>query len=144
MRENLKVLVVHRHVSVANEIKKQFDRAGWLVHLAHSGLDGLLTARKESFGLILSVIDLPVITGIEMMRAIRNFSCNVNTPAIFIEQPEEKHFDNILEKLKVKVLFSEPLNLTPVIKMFDGVRVLDGSLHIEPVDDSNQLNKDVR
>ncbi|HEY5691872.1 MAG TPA: hypothetical protein VIS49_10475 [Cyclobacteriaceae bacterium] len=51
--------------------------------MAHSGLDGLLTARKENSGLILNVVDLPVITGIEMMRAIRNFSYNIHTPVRF-------------------------------------------------------------
>jgi CheY-like chemotaxis protein len=138
MHKNLKVLVVHRHVSVANEIKEQFDRAGWLVHLAHSGLDGLLTARKESFGLILSVIDLPVITGIEMMRAIRNFSCNVNTPAVFIDQSTEEDLNRILEKLRVKLHFSEPLDLSQITKMFDKERVSDNSLRVEPLDDPSQ------
>lgn len=140
MRENLKVLVVHRHVSVANDIKKQFDRAGWLVHLAHSGLDGLLAARTESFGLILSVIDLPVITGIEMLRSIRNFSCNVNTPAIFIDQSTEADLNKILEKLRVKVHFSEPLDLSQITKMFDVDRAPMSPFRIVPIDDaSNSL-----
>lgn len=137
MRERLKVLVVHRHVSVANDIKKQFDRAGWLVHLAHSGLDGLLTARKESFGLILSVIDLPVITGIEMMRAIRNFSCNVNTPALFIDRSTEEDLKKILEKLSVKLHFSEPLDLSQITKMFDVESVSNNSLRVERIDDAS-------
>lgn len=135
MRENLKVLVVHRHVSVANDIKKQFDRAGWLVHLAHSGLDGLLAARKERFGLILSVIDLPVITGIEMMRAIRNFSFNVNTPALFIDQSTHEELNKILEKLNVTLHFSEPLDLSQVTKMFDVERASYNSLRVESIDD---------
>lgn len=135
MLENLKVLVVHRHVSVANDIKRQFDRAGWLVHLAHSGLDGLLTARKESFGLILSVIDLPVITGIEMMRAIRNFSCNVNTPALFIDRSTEEDLKKILEKLSVKLHFSEPLDLSQITKMFDVESVSNNPLGVDRIDD---------
>ena len=135
MLENLKGLVVHRHVSVANDIKRQFDRAGWLVHLAHSGLDGLLTARKESFGLILSVIDLPVITGIEMMRAIRNFSCNVNTPALFIDRSTEEDLKKILEKLSVKLHFSEPLDLSQITKMFDVESVSNNPLGVDRIDD---------
>ena len=114
MHENLKVLVVHRQDSVAYDIKKQFERAGWLVHLAHNGLDGLLAARKENFGLILTVIDLPVITGIEMMRAIRNFSFNVNSPAYFLDNPLGKKIDLILEKLRVKVHFTESMDLSAI------------------------------
>lgn len=134
MRENLKVLVVHRHASVTDDIKKQFDRAGWLVHLAHSGLDGLLAARKESFGLILSVVDLPVITGIEMMRAIRNFSFNVNTPALFIDQSTEQELSKILEKLRVKVHFSEPLDLSQITKMFDVASAPNSSFRVESIE----------
>ena len=136
MSENLKVLVVHRHASVTDDIKKQFDRAGWLVHLAHSGLDGLLAARKESFGLILSAIDLPVITGIEMMRAIRNFSFNVNTPAVFIDKAPDGHYNGIFKKLRVKVHFAETLDWSQLSKMYDSPQSRKSFLRLEPVDDS--------
>jgi len=132
----LKVLVVHQQVSVANEIKKQFDRAGWLVHLAHSGLDGLLTARNESFGLILSVIDLPVITGIEMMRAIRNFSPNLQTPAIFIDCSANAALNKILDKLNVTIHYSEPLDLSQITKMYDATGMMSGTFRLEPLGDS--------
>lgn len=136
MSENLKVLVVHRHVSVTDDIKKQFDRAGWLVHLAHSGLDGLLAARKESFGLILSAIDLPVITGIEMMRAIRNFSFNVNTPAVFVDKPPDQQYSAIFKKLRVKTHFEDPIDWFQLSKMYDSPQSRKSFLSLEPMDDS--------
>lgn len=119
MSEYLRVLVVHRQDPVAEEIKKQFDRAGWTVHLAHSGLDGLLAARKESFSLILSAVDLPVITGIEMVRAIRNFSFNVNTPAVFLDEKAEKGYEDIYRKLKAKIFTVGQSGQTDFTSVFD-------------------------
>ena len=141
MSNNKKVLVVHRQASVTNDTKKQFERVGWWVHLAHSGLDGLLTARKESFGLILSAIDLPVITGIEMVRAIRNFSVNVNTQILFCEQPVEKGYDAILKKLKVSYQSITSMDLHQFVKIFDLVKIEGNNTRLEsyssPVDNND-------
>jgi len=99
MSDRLKVLVVHRQKLTADEIRNQFDAAGWLVHLAHSGLDGLLAARKEEYTLIVTAVDLPVITGIEMVRTIRNFSMNVQTSIVFMDLHKKDNYDSLLEKL---------------------------------------------
>ncbi len=136
MSEYLRVLVVHRQASVADDIKRQFDSAGWLVHTAHSGLDGLLAARKESFNLILSAIDLPVITGIEMIRGIRNFSFNVNTPAVFIDNGSERGYAGILDKLKARIHKADLGDLSSLTSMFAAPRSADNLLSIKPLDDN--------
>lgn len=132
MSEYLRVLVVHRQVLVVDDIKKQFECASWLVHTAHSGLDGLLAARKESYNLILSAIDLPVITGIEMIRGIRNFSFNVNTPAIFIDQKPEGDYGLILKKLKASIYDSDMDDFSSLTCMFDRPLPKENYLQIEP------------
>ena len=115
MNEYLRVLVVHRQNSVANDIKAQFERAGWLVHSAQNGLDGLLAARKGNYSLILSAIDLPVITGLEMIRGIRNFSFNVNTPVVFMDAMPDTHYHPIFEKLKANLHQGDLHNLSDLI-----------------------------
>ena len=124
--------MVHRQVSVASDIKKQFDSAGWLVHMAQSGLDGLLAARKESFSLILSAIDLPVITGIEMVRGIRNFSFNVNTPAVFIDFKPEGDYETILNKLNASLYKGNMDDLSSLIIKYDPPKSFNDYLRIEP------------
>jgi len=140
MSEYLRVLVVHRQASVANDIKRQFDSAGWLVHTAHSGLDGLLAARKESFNLILSAIDLPVITGIEMVRGIRNFSFNVNTPAVFIDHATERDYDGILSKLRARIHSADLGDLSTLTGMFDHSRSPDHFMRVEASDEDSKKN----
>ena len=83
----MKVLVVHRQEAVVASIKAQMSQ--WSVKSASSGLDGLLACRIESFDLILCGLDLPVVTGIEMVRSIRIFSNNKETPIILLAEGNE-------------------------------------------------------
>ena len=83
----MKVLVVHRQEAVLENIKTQL--AHWYIRSVHTGLDGLLATRLESFDLILCGLDLPVVTGIEMVRSIRNFSLNKKTPIILLAEGNE-------------------------------------------------------
>lgn len=119
MSDLKKVLVVYRQDAVSTDIKKQFDRAGWYVHLAHNGLDGLMAARRESFGLIVCAIDLPVITGIEMVRAVRNFSFNMTTPAVFVDWVGESVYDEILTKLNARVVAPDDLTIFSLLNAAD-------------------------
>ncbi len=99
----MKVLVVHRQSSVLESIKTQLGQ--WYVRQATSGLDGLLASRMERFDLILCGMDLPVVTGIEMARAIRNFSYNRKVPIILLADGNEtpEHF-RIINSLDASLL----------------------------------------
>ncbi|MFM7486822.1 MAG: PleD family two-component system response regulator [Cytophagales bacterium] len=80
----MKVLVVHRLEEQTKVLKSRFQH--WYVQTANTGLDGLLAARIQHYDLILCSLQLPVVTGIEMMRSIRNFSCNQNTPIVVLSE----------------------------------------------------------
>ena len=83
----MKVLVVHRNEAVLESIKAQLSQ--WYIRSCMSGLDGLLCCRVEHFDLILCGLDLPVVTGIEMVRSIRNFSVNKKTPVILLAEGKD-------------------------------------------------------
>lgn len=80
----MKILVVHRQKMVIDQVKSVLQDNSLVVIHTDSGLDGLLTSRIESFDLIICGTDLPVITGFELVRSIRNNSINKNVPVIFI------------------------------------------------------------
>ena len=80
----MKILVVHRQKMVIDQVKSVLQNNSLVVIHTDSGLDGLLTSRIESFDLIICGTDLPVITGFELVRSIRNNSINKNVPVIFI------------------------------------------------------------
>jgi len=96
---SMKILVVHRQKEVIAQIKSVLDGSNVVILSTDSGLDGLLTSRIEKFDLIICGTDLPVVTGFELVRTIRNNSVNKNTTVIFLsEQVDEKieHLGNAL------------------------------------------------
>jgi DNA-binding response OmpR family regulator len=83
----MKVLVVHRQSTVLEHVKRELEP--WFVKKMLSGLDGLLSARMERYDFVLCGLDLPVVTGIEMARSIRNFSYNRHVPIILLANGSE-------------------------------------------------------
>ncbi len=99
----MKVLVVHRQEVVRNNIKNQLGQ--WYVETYSNGLEGLMAAKLESFDLILCGQDLPVVTGIEMIRSIRNLSLNRRTPVILLaEGTETESHERIVHLLNANLM----------------------------------------
>lgn len=88
----MKILVVHRQMEVAKQIKSVLRSNNSIIRFSDSGLDGLLAARIESFDLIISGTELPVITGYELVRSVKTNSVNKRTPVILLA-------DEITEKV---------------------------------------------
>ena len=102
----MKVLVVHRQEAVRQNIKNQLGQ--WYVESYDNGLEGLMAAKLDSFDLILSGQDLPVVTGIEMIRSIRNLSLNRRTPVILLaEGTETENHERIVHLLNANLMTIE-------------------------------------
>jgi CheY-like chemotaxis protein len=86
----MKILVVHRQHSTVDHIKLVLRSYNPVVLYAESGLDGLLTSRIEHFDLIICSTDLPVVTGFELVRSIRNSAINQKTPVVFLSDSEKR------------------------------------------------------
>lgn len=82
----MKILVVHREVTVSYQVKSIVRDSQSIVRYYNSGLDGLLAIRVEVWDLIICGTDLPVITGFELIRTARTHSINATTPVIFIAE----------------------------------------------------------
>ncbi|GCC51147.1 hypothetical protein SanaruYs_13670 [Chryseotalea sanaruensis] len=80
----MKILVINRQKEVIGQIAAVLASVEPVIRYYDSGLDGLLAARIESFDLIVCSTDLPVITGFELVRSLRNSSINKSTPVIFL------------------------------------------------------------
>ena len=118
LTETMKILVVHRQKVVIDQVKLVLQDNSPVVIHTDSGLDGLLTSRIESFDLIICGIDLPVITGFELVRSIRTNSRNKKTPVIFVaDQLDEKteHLGNALGVAAMFVTQEFPHKLPQVV-----------------------------
>src|SRR5258707_13772907 len=102
----MKVLVVHRQKEVLQNIQDQLGH--WYVEAYSNGLEGLMAAKLSSFDLILCGQDLPVVTGIEMVRSIRNLSLNRRTPVILLaEGTETEEHSRIFQMLNANLMTLE-------------------------------------
>ena len=97
----MKILVVHREVSVLNQVKSILSDRETLVRYYNSGLDGLLAIRVEKFDLIICGTDLPVITGFELIRSLRTHSINDLTPVVFIADELTGKSEHLAKALEV-------------------------------------------
>jgi len=105
----MKVLVVHRQEEVLQNIKDQLGH--WYVETYSNGLEGLMAAKMSMFDLILCGQDLPVVTGIEMVRSIRNLSLNRRTPVILLaEGTETEEHSRIFQLLNANLMTMDEIS----------------------------------
>src|SRR5687767_9223255 len=114
----MKILVVHREVSVSNQVKSISLDGETLVRFYSSGLDGLLAIRVEKFDLIICGTDLPVITGFELIRSLRTHSINSLTTVVFIADElngKSEYLANALDVAGLLKRSSIDLELGPLV-----------------------------
>jgi CheY-like chemotaxis protein len=109
----MKVLVVHWQVEVADHIKEQLPQCS--VVCESTGWKGLVAACSSRFDLVISGFNLPVVTGYEMVRAIRLQSINKKVPVILLaEGRESPAHHRLAQRLDAAVL-----KLSEIEKMKD-------------------------
>jgi CheY-like chemotaxis protein len=102
----MKILVVHRQKEVIEQVKSVLVDSNAVIFSTDSGLDGLLTSRIEKFDLIICSTDLPVITGFELVRTIRNNSVNKGTPVIFLSEEVDEKIEHLGNALGVAAMLA--------------------------------------
>jgi two-component system chemotaxis response regulator CheY len=88
-----RVLAVDDSLTIRQLIKMTLSRAGYEVVEAEDGAKGLQKASTEIFDLVLSDINMPNMTGIEMLRSLRKLAPYKFTPIVLVtteSQPEKK------------------------------------------------------
>jgi len=102
----MKILVVHRQEKIAAQIKSVVQPFNCFVLHCSSGLNGLFTSRNETYDLIICEINLPVVSGIELVRSVRLASPNINTKVVFLAEKSNENLVKLSESLNVKYLLN--------------------------------------
>jgi CheY-like chemotaxis protein len=79
-----KVLLVYSEEVTRYLLQEKLVMKGCIARAFASGLDGMLQGRIEKFDWVVSGLDLPVVTGLEMVRALRLNPTNKNSPVLFL------------------------------------------------------------
>jgi DNA-binding response OmpR family regulator len=83
-----KVLAVHWQEEILRKIE-QLAPPSWHVRSMRNGADAMHSTRVEEYDLIFCCLNLPVVTGIELVRSIRSVSINKSTPIIVLPDGAE-------------------------------------------------------
>lgn len=102
----MKILVVHRTTPALNGVLAELRAKDYAVMHHESGLDGLFTSRLEKFDLIICGTELPVVTGYELVRAVRTYSVNRHTPVIFLADELDAKMEKLSHALGVAGLLT--------------------------------------
>ncbi len=79
-----KVLTVDDSPSVRQVIRITLTPAGHTVVEAADGAEGLAKAQAERFDLVITDLNMPVMNGLEMIRALRALPAFTGVPIVFL------------------------------------------------------------
>lgn len=78
----LKLLLVEDSVPIRIQLRRILEKAGYIVTTAVDGLEGLQKFQDDVFDLVVSDVEMPNLTGLEMTQKIREF--NSKTPIVLV------------------------------------------------------------
>lgn len=99
---NMKILVVDDMSTMRRIVKNIMKQLGFPnVEEAENGQDALDKLRAESFGLVISDWNMPVMSGIDLLRAIRADDKLKAIPVLMVTAEAQK--ENLIEAVKAGV-----------------------------------------
>ncbi|MBU2620441.1 MAG: response regulator [Proteobacteria bacterium] len=99
---NMKILVVDDFATMRRIVKNILTQLGFKnIIEADDGTTALNVLKSEKIGLIISDWNMPKMTGLDLLKAVRADASMVNTP--FIMVTAEAQQDNIILAVKAKV-----------------------------------------
>ena len=135
----MRVLVIEDEIKTARFLQKGLGETGFVVDLAHDGLDGLHMAQGMEFDLIILDVNFPpsggiAWTGFTVAQWVRRFPELVHVPIIMISGTEQSLDGNIAAALGVAAFFKKPIDfkeLLSTILRADRILVIDAGRIIE-------------
>ncbi|HCC53585.1 MAG TPA: response regulator [Desulfobulbaceae bacterium] len=99
---NMKILVVDDFATMRRIIKNILTQLGFKnIIEADDGSTALVVLKSEKIGLVISDWNMPKMTGLDLLKAVRADASMTNTP--FIMVTAEAQQDNIILAVKAKV-----------------------------------------
>jgi len=85
-----RVLVVDDSITVREVEQKLLENKGYQVEIAVNGMDGWNALRTGNFNLVISDVDMPRMTGIELVSQIKNHSRLKSIPVIIVSYKDRE------------------------------------------------------
>lgn len=112
-----KVLIAEDTDSLRLDVVKELQQSGFDVLEALDGKAGFELAKSnDDIALILTDQNMPNMTGIEMVRALRGVEAHKKTLVVFYTTESKKTFSTEAEELNVKGWLIKPVKADLVVK----------------------------
>ncbi|MDF0651988.1 MAG: chemotaxis response regulator CheY [Nitrospira sp.] len=99
---NMKILVVDDMVTMRRIVKNILKQLGFAnIDEAENGQEALQKLRADTFGFVVSDWNMPVMTGIDMLRAIRSDERLKTTPVLMVTAEAQQ--SNLVEAVQAGV-----------------------------------------
>ena len=113
-----KILVVDDTPIVRECIQYYFEQKGYIIFTAASGEEALPMVKKNNPDIILSDINLPQMSGIDLIKSVRQFN---KTIKVIIMSGEIKNYrnDRRLEQLDILAFMDKPIDFLEVESLIE-------------------------
>jgi CheY-like chemotaxis protein len=118
----LKVLVVENHIPSLNLISKVLSSVDAQVRPARDSQEASALIGKERFGGIFLDLQMPKVHGLELVKRIRESSCNKSTAIIVITADRERRTIQSVFNEGATFFLEKPIDRRRLLRLFRAVR----------------------
>ena len=119
------ILVVDDSKTMRQQLRMVFERAGYEVLQAHHGAQGLrLAERYPNIALMIVDINMPVMDGFAMIKAVRKLEAHAETPIFVLTTESSKELADKAKAVGATARMTKPFD--PSILLHAAKRMLGG------------------
>lgn len=116
----MRALIIDDEVDLLDLYTMFLEEAGFSVEPCEEGLDGFLSSIGENYDLIISDLNMPVISGQELLLEIRD-GINKETPIIVVSGYVNDEVRQEMENLGHIYFVSKPIERDPFLKTVQAI-----------------------
>ena len=116
MAENSKkILVVDDQESIQKALYHMLSSEGYEISTANNGQEALDSINQNSFDLVISDINMPIMNGLELLK---NMKANkINIPLLFITSSDKDETLNEAVKFGINGIIEKPFNMLSTLEI---------------------------
>jgi len=116
-----KVLVVDDEIHIVYVVAIKLRNNGYEVTTAENGADAFELARQEKPDIIVTDFQMPVMTGLQLVRKLRQCDETMNIPVIMLTARGFAVEDQATEDLKISECLSKPFSPKELLRSIEDV-----------------------
>ena len=111
------ILIAENNRAIAQVLRLHLSRAGFSVFVAHDGDQAAILAARQRFDLIVADLDLPIMSGKEFCRHLREDLRLIEVPlAVFTSAGLKSESEEMAYQLDIARVFPKPIDPSVVVQ----------------------------